>query len=113
MYGLPEDFDASFLVGLTLEMVCFAQYQVYLHFNEKAMITIMGTFSYKTDSIISTPVLDSNLMELTGCAVLNANGTTDGTLSLLFDNGQTLRIYDANKQYESYTVAFRGKEIVI
>jgi hypothetical protein len=113
MYGLPKDFDGSFLVGRTLEMVCFSQYQVYLHFDEKIIITVASAFSYKTDLVVDVPVQESNLMELVGSSVLAASGEVNGTLSLLFNTGQALKIYDTSKQYESYAIAHDGKEIIV
>jgi hypothetical protein len=113
MYGLPKDFDGSFLVGRVLEMVCFAQHQVYLHLEQKITITIESAFSYKNDLAVDVPVSESNLMELLGSSVLTATGDENGTLSLLFSNRQTLKIYDTSKRYESYTIAYDGGEIVI
>jgi hypothetical protein len=46
MHGLPKDFDGSFLVGCTLELVCFAEYQVNLHFGDKSCISIFSAYAY-------------------------------------------------------------------
>ena len=113
MYGLPKDFDGSFLVGRTLEMVCFSQNQVYLHFDEDIIITIESAFSCNTEQVVDVPVQDSNLMRLVGSAVSVVQGDTNGTLSLLFDNGQTVKVYDTTKQYESYTISYGGKTIIV
>ena len=113
MYGLPKDFNGSFLVERTLEMVCFNQNQVYLHFDTNITIAIEGAFSYKTDQVINVPVQNSNLMELLGSSVLVAQGDENGTLSLNFDNGQTLKVYDMTKQYESYTISYGDKVIIV
>lgn len=113
MYGLPKDFDGSFLVGRSLEMVCFAQYQIYLHFDENILITVASAFSYKDDFVVAVPVRESALMELVGSSVLAATGDEDGTLSLLFNNGQTLKVLDTSKHYESYTIAHGSNEIII
>jgi hypothetical protein len=113
MYGLPRDFDGSVLVGRTLEMVCFSQYQVYLHFDAETTITIEGAFSYKTDHPVDVPVQQSNLMELIGASVSAARGDENGTLCLVFDNGATLEVYDDTKQYECYTISYGGKVIIV
>jgi hypothetical protein len=113
MYGLPKDFDGRFLVGHILEIVCFAQHQVCLHFAEKIIITIMSTFSYGSDSIVDMPIHESDLMRLLGLSVSSAVGDENGTLSILFSDGKTLRVYDASKQYESYLIAYDGKEIIV
>jgi hypothetical protein len=113
MYGLPKDFDGSFLVGRTLEMVCFNQTQVYLHFDEHVSIAIESAFSCGTEEVVDVPVKESHLMELLGSSVSVARGDENGTLGLLFDGGQVLKIYDTTKQYESYTITYGGKEIIV
>ena len=113
MYGLPKDFDGSFLVGRTLEMVCFNQNQVYLHFDANTTISIESAFSYKTEEVVDVPVQESNLMEILGSAVSIAQGDANGTLSLLFNNGDTLKVYDTTQQYESYTISYGHKVIIV
>jgi hypothetical protein len=113
MYGLPKNFDGSFLVGRTCELVCFSQNQVCLHFGDKITITIESAFSYKTIQVIDVPVHKSNLMELLGASVSGVQGDKDGTLSLFFDNGQTLKVYDTSKQFESYNIAYGDKVIIV
>jgi len=113
MYGLPKGFDGSVLVGRTLEMVCFNENQVYLHFDGRTTITIESAFSYKNEQIVHVPVAESHLMELLGLSVSAAKGDDKGTLSLFFDNGQTVRVYDTTKQYESYTISYGGKVIIV
>jgi hypothetical protein len=113
MYGLPKDFDGSFLVGRILEMVCFSQNQVYLHLEGKVAITIESAISCGDDQIVYVPVKRSNLMEFLGASVSAVRGDDRGTLSLFFDNGQTLKIFDTTKQYESYTITHGDKNIII
>ncbi len=113
MYGLPKDFDASFLIGRTLEQVCFSQNQVSLHFDDNITLTIESAFAYKTQQVVNVPVHESNLMELLGASASMAHGAENGTLSLTFDNGQSLKVYDTTKLYESYTITYRGKVIIV
>jgi hypothetical protein len=117
MYGLPKDFDASFLVGLTLEMVCFNINQVYLHFSDHVMITIEGDLVHQISpsddtSNISPPIHESNLMQLLEHSVSNAFGDDEGTLTMVFDNGQTLKCLDTSPNYESYQIK-HGEHIII
>jgi len=44
MYNLPENEDLNFLRDKHIELVCFAAYQVNLHFEEDVLITIFGSF---------------------------------------------------------------------
>ena len=60
MYGLPKNFDGSFLIGRALEMICFQCEH-----------------------------------KITG-----VSGEKDGTLTLVFDDGQILTCYDQLPNYE-------------
>jgi hypothetical protein len=113
MYGLPKDFDGTILVGHTLEMVCFNQNQVYLHFDGKVTIAIESAFCYDSSERVEVPVRNSNLMELLGAVIGGVQGDEDGTLRLLFRNGQTLQVFDTTEQYESYTVTYGEKVIIV
>ncbi len=113
MFGLPADFDGSFFVGRTLELVCFSENQVNLHFSVNTMIRIESAYSYNGEEPVDVPVRQSNLMELLGSSVLAATGDQSGTLSLAFDHGQTLKVYDTTRQYESYIISYEGKDIVV
>src|SRR5262245_30928410 len=113
MYGLPKDFDGGFLAGRTLEMVCFSENQMVLHFGGEVSITIESAFSYRDAQVVNVPVHESNVMELLGSSVSGAQGDADGTLSLIFDNGQSLKVYDTTQQYESYSIAYGDKVIIV
>ena len=117
MYGLPKDFDCAFLVGRTLEMICFAANQIYLHFDQKIMITIEGEYSFQKErvaplQILVVPAVECNLMTLLEQSVISASGKEDGTLALVFQNGSVFRCYDRTENYESYRIK-NGKKITI
>jgi hypothetical protein len=52
-------------------------------------------------------------MELLGAVVVAAQGDEDGTLTIRFDNGRTLRVYDTSTKYESYIITYPGKDIIV
>src|SRR5262249_27540016 len=118
MYGLPEKTDLSFLKGKQLLQVCIGYNEVILHFDGNVSInaqTDIGhssrgvqTTIYKT-SIAAAPMLVHFLHE----SVTNASATAPGTLVLEFSNGETLEIQDSSPQYESYTINYCGKIIVV
>jgi hypothetical protein len=41
MYGLPKNFSPARLVGRILEMICFNENQLYLHFDEKLAVMVL------------------------------------------------------------------------
>ena len=117
MYGLPQDFDGKFLIGRTLEQICFNANQISLQFDADVAITIESRYSYQdaapavSTPTSSVPALQSNLMQLLGQTVERVEGTSDGTLSLLFTNGHRLRCFD-DPHYESYKIR-NGARVVI
>ncbi|MEK7448081.1 MAG: DUF6188 family protein [Planctomycetota bacterium] len=118
MYGLPADFDSSFFIGHTLELVCFSENQMSLHFDEHISITIEGSFSYIKDkkdkvSVVEIPVTNSDVMMLTGKTIKESVGKRDGTLTLTFNNGHKFICYDDTPNYESYKIQNSDKEIIV
>ncbi|MBL7214500.1 MAG: hypothetical protein ISS71_02345 [Phycisphaerae bacterium] len=113
MYGLPVNFDGALLIGQIREMVCFVQYQIYLHFDEEITITIEGSFSYQSEGDISMPVRESDPMKLLGISISEVRGDTNGTLNLTFSNGETLKIYDDSQQYDSYRITYNDNDIIV
>ena len=118
MYGLPKGFNAARLVGRTLELLCFSENQVFLHFDEKVSIEVESEMSYDSLSgggpeVIEVPALESDLMRLLGRSIAMASGDDEGTLTLEFDNGHNLRCFDNSAQYESYKIRFNDEEIIV
>lgn len=111
MYRFPEGFDGGFLLGKTLELVCFSANQVCLHFNDNVLIVIEEAFSYrqinngdKAEVVQEVPVKDSNLMQLLEQTVSDVLTNTDGTLTLRFGNGDVVRCFAAATNYECYHI---------
>jgi hypothetical protein len=52
-------------------------------------------------------------LKLVGATVTRARGVKDGTLTLEFDNGASLIVFDASDQFESYTITRPGETIVV
>ena len=94
MYGLPKDFDATILVGRTLNMVCFAAYQVYLHFDSDTSITIESGFRHGARVSTRPPVVHSELMRLVERVIWEVEWNPDGTLKPRFQDGPSLTNYD-------------------
>lgn len=118
MYGLPVDFDGSFLVGRNLEMICFSSNQIYLHFDDHVTVTIEGEFSYRPQPSeadaqpIHMPIMESKLMQLLEHSISEAAGDEDGTLTLVFDNGHVLKCFEASG-YESYQIKHATGRLIV
>lgn len=119
MYGLPRDFDLTMLIGQRLEQVCFSENQVWLHFHPDLRIGIESSFSCRQPlsganvSRMKVPVKESDLMHLLGARIVRASGTQEGTLSLTFENGHEVKVFDDSAEYESYGIATGAREIIV
>lgn len=119
MYGLDPGFDASRLVGCTLELVSFSENTVHLSFSDEFSITIVGCYQHLThgDSRDTErtclPIRESRLMELLGESIETAHASPEGTLSLRFTNGQSLACFDDTPRYEAYRLKIGEEEIIV
>jgi len=111
MYGLPDDFDGTFFVGLELELVSYSANTVSLIFNKDVSITIESSFEHRATpdqsdaEVQRIPVSCSDLMQLLGLSVERVDAKTDGTLTLYFSGGHVFRCFDDAANYESYQIA--------
>ena len=110
MYGLPKDLDLSFFVGKRLDTVTFAEFVIHFNFDNKVRITLESEFQHQLDQDVkrghvgvvqSVPVTHSTLMQLVGHSVVSAAAEEEGTLALVFDDGQVLRCFEQDVPYES------------
>lgn len=112
MFGLPVDFDPSFLCGRTLDTVCFTAYQANLHFSDDCLIRVEGDVSLDEGERLRLPDVLSALYLLIGLEIDSVHGTKAGTLSLSFRGKRVLHIHDSSVQFESYAVSVRGATVV-
>ena len=119
MYGLPNGFDGSRLVGCRLVQVAFSANTVHFAFSDSASITVESSFSYMTagdaapPEMTHLPVRSSRVMQLVGEAIRSASASVDGTLTIVFASGQTLIIYDDTPLYEAYRLKIGQEEIIV
>jgi hypothetical protein len=118
MYGLPRDFDATVFVGRELITISFSANTIHLAFSDNISITLTSSFVYcdaSSDACLNQtiPVRSSNLMHLIGQTVDTATATPDGTLALVFDNGNSLTCLDDLQNYESYSICIGDREIFV
>lgn len=118
MYGLPPDFDSSVFIARELQQVSFTANTVHLAFDADIAITLESFFMFQLDKKTAAvkqapPVQVSSLMSLIGHKVCAASAVRDGTLILEFTGGGTFTCIDDSKEYESYHIWIRGREIVV
>jgi len=105
------------LVGKNVELICFAQYSVYIHLQGGAMLTIEAGFEHTHDGTpkvyeLSSPVKESGLMSILENTIVSAAVNANGDLGLAISNGDTLRVYK-QPHYESYRLRIGSDEFIL
>lgn len=118
MYGLPKDYDVSFLIERELESICFAQYQINLHFTGSVWIQIEGKFKHfyggkLIEEVEEFPISQSALLQTIGQKIIAVNFTMDGNFELVLNKNNRLFIIGDNGAYESYRIFDGQKETII
>jgi len=109
--------QVSVLVGRNVELICFAQYSVYIHLQGGALLTVEGDYEHIHDGRrkvyrLSSPIVESSLMSILESKVASAAVEANGELQLAFSNGDTLRIYK-ELPYESYRLKIGSEESIV
>ena len=107
--------QVSALLGKNIELVCFAHYSLYIHFEGGAILTVEAEFEIadgrRNQSRRSTfPIPESSLMRILQCSVTSADVDETGNLLLSFSNGDILRVYK-EPEFESYCVRIGDQEL--
>ncbi len=118
MYGLEKDTDLSFLVNETLCQLRAGQYQLSLHFDNGAMISIESEISHTTNGHVHTWQAEGNkdistLFALLGENVTDAQIQDANCLVLLMADGSMLQIRDTNEDAESFEIHFGECSIIV
>ena len=119
MYKLPSGFDGAFFVGRTLESLTFSENTVHFAFDQQVCVTVTSSLQHCLPSdaeqavVQHVPLAESRLMQLLGRSVAQAKGDEDGTLTLLFDGGHVLKVFDDQTGYESYSINDGKREIFV
>ncbi len=120
MYGLKKEIDLSFLNGRELIQVAIGLYHTSFRFDEDVAISVEAEFSYFNGQAewIWKPEpgaaqIAARTVSLLGATIQTFEGQGNGTLSLVFSNGQRLTILDSSKEYESYDITRPGQTIVV
>jgi hypothetical protein len=117
MYGLPHDINLAFFSGKTLLQVCIGAHDLILNFDDDVCVTVTSSVACMDSSNTMRRYDDfgagaSTLAALLNQTVVSAQGDEVGTLTLRFNNGGMLAVYDDSKEYESYTIK-NGEHLII
>ena len=108
--------QVNVLVGRNVELICFAQYSVYIHLQGGAMLTVESGCEHIHNGKrrvyhLSSPIGESSLMGILENTIASTAVEANGELQLVFSNGDTLRIYK-EPQYESYRLKIGSEESI-
>ncbi len=120
MHGLKKEIDLRFLIGRELIQVVIGLYQASFRFDKDIAISVEGEFIYfdgqaewtwRSDA--DAAQIAARTVSLLGATIQSFDGQENGTLSLVFSNGQRLTVLDSSKEYESYDITRPGQTIVV
>lgn len=118
-YGLPAGFDVSVFADKEVESVLFSVNTISLELSDNVVITILATLQFLTTAgrepagIERLPLSESRLVQLPGHRVTRATIDDRATLSLTFDDGSVLRVFEDSPYYESYWIDLGQRHIIV
>lgn len=111
MYGVPADLDLSFLHGAELVQVCLGLYGVQFHFHPVGSVHVQGDWELvdaaggRIDHGHYRPERPPyRLHRLLGRRVAGSEVSSPGWISLRFEGGEVLRIFDDSREHESFQI---------
>jgi hypothetical protein len=118
MYGLDTTIDLSFLMGRELIQIAIGIHQVIFVFDHSTSLAVESEFSltWREGASIwraGMPTAAAPALRLLGAAVDGVRGQEDGTLEIEFSGGNSLKVLDNKKEFESYTITRPGQTIVV
>lgn len=117
MYGLDRNVDLSFFNGKTLLQACFGVHELILNFDDGLSITVTSSLGI-CDKHDTLQICDdfrqaaSSILAQLNRKVLSNKGEQNGTLTLFFEGGGIISLYDDSDKYESYVIKI-GKNIIV
>lgn len=104
------------LIGKSVELVCFAQYSIYIHLQDRIILTVESGLEHVHNGTrhvhqLSSPLTESNLLTILEATVTSAGIAANGDLELTISNGDKVRIYK-EPQFESYRLKIGTEELI-
>lgn len=104
------------LIGKSVELICFAQHSMYIHLQDRIILTVESGLEHVHNGTrhvhqLSSPLTESNLLAILEATVTSATVATNGDLELTISNGDKVRLYK-EPQYESYRLKMGTEELI-
>ena len=118
MYGLPKNINFDFFLEKTLLQICIGAHDLIFNFDGNVSITIASSIGFSCSNSKLQKTNDfcqiaSTIAVLINHTIASVEGDEAGTLTLKFDSGEIITIYDDSKEYESYTIKNQEQIIVV
>jgi hypothetical protein len=119
MYDLQKGISFDFLMDRQLDLLCFGPYTASFRFTDGIQLQVESSFKHilaEQDAepfTSSFPLSESRLMRLLVKRVTKVSAKHDGTLTLGFENGDTLVIEGNTGPCESYQTARPGCALIV
>jgi len=108
MYGVPDTLELPFLLDAELSQLCIGETHIQFNFSPNGSIGVEGDWELLDSSgevieeSCSGPLVLTQ--KLIGKCVTDYIIDAPKSVSILFENGFTLIIFDSSEQYESFTI---------
>lgn len=114
--GMITTEHVNLLVAKKVEMVCFAQYSMYLNFEGGVLLTVESEFEFGAWEVepmqrMTFPITECRLPRIVEFLVTSADLDSSGSLRLFFSNGDSLRVFK-DLEFESYRIAVGQTEFI-
>jgi len=111
VYGVPKDLDLSRFHGSSLVQIAIGEFQVQFHFEDDASIGVEGRWELfdAAGSLLDQAMENSErdwyrVHGLLGHQVVGSEVEPPTSFTLVFDDGQRLKVYDDSGPYESFSI---------
>jgi hypothetical protein len=108
--------NVQILNGKNVELLCFAQFSLYIHLQGHVRLTVEADFEHihgdtHEHHLTTFPASESSLIRVLECSVVSATVESNGNLNLVFSNGDSLKI-SKRPEFESYQLKIGTQELI-
>jgi hypothetical protein len=111
MYGVPRNLTLEGLVGAVLVQIALGEFQIQFKFHPEGEIAVEGQWELRdragrlVDQAQATAQRDAyRVHHLLGRQVTDATVQAPESVTLHFDSGHLLRVFDSSQEHESFTI---------
>jgi hypothetical protein len=111
VYGVPADLDLQHLSGATLTQLAIGEFQIQFRFTPETEIAVEGRWELRDHSGHIIDHAQSNadreayrVHHLLGRQVVRSRVDPPESITLEFDNGHRLQVFDSSSDFESFSI---------